>query len=92
MNDLQISDPLVKQSVIIILKPDPLLADFMDYESRKESWGDIIQLGRCDQKHIILMLFVTCDRYLCVTIHTNFRVLIPSPYRFFHLCFFRVPL
>ncbi|XP_073154463.1 indole-3-acetic acid-amido synthetase GH3.6-like [Henckelia pumila] len=37
-----ITDPLVREAVMGILKPDPKLADFIELECRKDSWQGII--------------------------------------------------
>ncbi|TMW94566.1 hypothetical protein EJD97_010083 [Solanum chilense] len=60
----QINDPMVRESVMKILKPDPYLADFIEMECSKESWKGIIPRLWPNTKYIDVIVTGTMSQYI----------------------------
>ncbi|XP_023533206.1 indole-3-acetic acid-amido synthetase GH3.6-like [Cucurbita pepo subsp. pepo] len=60
----RISDPLVRQSVMNILKPDPVLADLIEFECSKGTWAGIIPRLWPNTKYIDVIVTGTMSQYI----------------------------
>ncbi|XP_059444270.1 indole-3-acetic acid-amido synthetase GH3.6 [Corylus avellana] len=60
----QITDPLVKDAVMKILKPDPKLADFIEEECSKDSWQGIITRLWPNTKYVDVIVTGTMSQYI----------------------------
>ncbi|XP_073281250.1 indole-3-acetic acid-amido synthetase GH3.6-like [Primulina huaijiensis] len=59
-----ITDPLVREAVMRILRPDPELADFIESECRKDSWQGIIPRLWPNTKYIDVIVTGTMSQYV----------------------------
>lgn len=59
-----ITDPLVRDAVMRILKPDPKLADFIESECGKDSWQGIITKLWPNTKYIDVIVTGTMSQYI----------------------------
>ena len=60
----QITDPLVRDAVMKILKPDPKLADFIEEECSKDSWQGIITRLWPNTKYVDVIVTGTMSQYI----------------------------
>lgn len=60
----RITDPLVRQSVLNILKPDPELADLIESECSKGTWEGIISRLWRNTKYIDVIVTGTMSQYI----------------------------
>ncbi|XP_022970970.1 indole-3-acetic acid-amido synthetase GH3.6-like [Cucurbita maxima] len=60
----RISDPLVRQSVMNILKPDPVLADLIEFECSKGTWAGIITRLWPNTKYVDVIVTGTMSQYI----------------------------
>ncbi|XP_022948165.1 indole-3-acetic acid-amido synthetase GH3.6-like [Cucurbita moschata] len=60
----RIRDPLVRQSVMNILKPDPVLADLIEFECSKGTWAGIIPRLWPNTKYIDVIVTGTMSQYI----------------------------
>ncbi|KAK4714243.1 hypothetical protein R3W88_020150 [Solanum pinnatisectum] len=60
----QINDPMVRESVMKILKPDADLADFIEMECSKESWKGIIPRLWPNTKYVDVIVTGTMSQYI----------------------------
>ncbi|KAM3395430.1 indole-3-acetic acid-amido synthetase GH3.6 [Capsicum galapagoense] len=60
----QITDPLVRESVMKILKPNPKLAEFIEIECSKESWKGIIPRLWPNTKYVDVIVTGTMSQYI----------------------------
>ncbi|XP_038901036.1 indole-3-acetic acid-amido synthetase GH3.6-like [Benincasa hispida] len=81
INNSKITDPLVRESVMNILKPDPLLADFIEFECVKESWGGIIIRLWPNTKYVDVIVTGTMSQYIpTLDYYTNSLPIVSSMY------------
>ncbi|KAL4554935.1 hypothetical protein LXL04_037544 [Taraxacum kok-saghyz] len=59
-----ITDPSVRESVMRILKPDPKLSDFIEFECSKKSWQGIITRLWPNTKYIDVIVTGTMSQYI----------------------------
>ncbi|XP_075671985.1 indole-3-acetic acid-amido synthetase GH3.6 [Castanea sativa] len=60
----QITDPYVREAVMKILKPDPMLADFIEAECSKDSWQGIITRLWPNTKYVDVIVTGTMSQYI----------------------------
>ena len=63
MND-EITDQGVREAVMKILKPNPKLADFVEFECKKESWKGIITRLWPNTKYVDVIVTGTMSQYI----------------------------
>ncbi|KAI3509938.1 hypothetical protein L1887_25463 [Cichorium endivia] len=59
-----ITDPSVREAVMRILKPDPKLSDFIEFECSKKSWQGIITRIWPNTKYIDVIVTGTMSQYI----------------------------
>ncbi|KAI3820550.1 hypothetical protein L1987_08098 [Smallanthus sonchifolius] len=59
-----ITDPLVRESVMKILKPDPNLADFIEFECSRKSWQGIITRIWPNTKYVDVIVTGSMAQYI----------------------------
>ncbi|KAJ7948220.1 putative Indole-3-acetic acid-amido synthetase GH3.3 [Quillaja saponaria] len=62
--DPKITDPLVREAVLKMLKPNPKLADFIEAECAKESWKGIITRIWPNTKYIDVIVTGAMSQYI----------------------------
>ena len=65
----QITDPCVREAVMKILKPDPMLADFIEAECSKASWQGIITRLWPNTKYVDVIVTGTMSQYIPILDH-----------------------
>ncbi|KAF3681717.1 Indole-3-acetic acid-amido synthetase GH3.6 [Capsicum annuum] len=60
----QITDPLVRESVMKVLKPNPKLAEFIEIECSAESWKGIIPRLWPNTKYVDVIVTGTMSQYI----------------------------
>nr|XP_016461587.1 PREDICTED: indole-3-acetic acid-amido synthetase GH3.6-like [Nicotiana tabacum] len=60
----QITDPLVREAVMEVLKPDPTLADFIEVECTKDSWQGIITRLWPNTKYVDAIVTGSMSQYI----------------------------
>lgn len=60
----QITDPLVRESLMKLLKPNPKLAEFIETECGKESWKGIIPRLWPNTKYVDVIVTGTMSQYI----------------------------
>ncbi|KAJ0500728.1 putative GH3 family protein [Helianthus annuus] len=59
-----VTDPSVREAVMRVLKPDPKLADFIEFECSKKSWQGIITRVWPNTKYIDVIVTGTMSQYI----------------------------
>ncbi|OVA05551.1 GH3 auxin-responsive promoter [Macleaya cordata] len=62
--DTQITDPLVREAVLKILRPNPELADFIETECSRDSWQGVITRLWPNTKYIDVIITGTMSQYI----------------------------
>ncbi|KAG4968725.1 hypothetical protein JHK87_034376 [Glycine soja] len=62
--DAKINDPLVREAVMKVLKPNPTLADFVEAECMKGSWKGIVTRIWPNTKYVDVIVTGTMSQYI----------------------------
>ncbi|KAL8239238.1 hypothetical protein R6Q59_015805 [Mikania micrantha] len=70
----KITDPVVKDAVLRVLKPDPDLANFIEHECSKKSWQGIITKIWPNTKYVDVIVTGTMSQYIPILDHYSNRL------------------